>query len=171
MPFNIILNKKRISTDRIKQKDIYIEVQSLAIEKFNDIYKQKWESILNNTSLNWSDVWTDIHQTKISLDIKSTIYSQIHLGYFSEYLLVKRGTIQSAICKLCHETLSEILYYRVLFKVLDHFMPLVQGFHGRNLSDEELVLGTLASTKSDWLRNFITFTVRFVVHRSHGTDF
>ena len=66
LPFNIVLNKKIISSDRIKQKDIYIEVQSL--EKFNDIYKQKWESTLNNTSLNWSDVWTNIHQTKISLD-------------------------------------------------------------------------------------------------------
>ena len=94
-----------MSIDRIKQKDIYIEVQSL--EKFNDSYKQKWESILNNTNLNWSDVWTNIYQTKISLDIKSTIYSQIHQGYFSEYLLVKRGTIQSAACKLCHETFSE----------------------------------------------------------------
>ena len=50
-------------------------------------------------------------------------------------------------------------------------MPLVLSFHSRNLSDEELVFGTLASTKSDWLRNFITFTVRFVVHRSRGTDF
>ena len=98
---------------------------------------------------------------QISLDIKSAIYSQIHLGYFSEYLLVKRGTIQSATCKLCHETLSEhyheILHCRVLLKVLDHFMPLVLGFHSRNLSDEKLVFGTLASTKSDWLRNFITF--------------
>ena len=167
------MNKKRVSIDCIKQKDIYIEVQSL--EKFNDSYKQKWESILNNTSLNWSDTWTNIHQTKISLDIKSAIYSQIHLGYFSEYLLVKRGTIQSGTCKLCHETLSEqyheILHSRVLFKILDQFMPLVLGFHSRNLSDEELVFGTLASTKSDWLRNFITFTVRFVVHRSRGTDF
>ena len=105
LSFNTILNKKRISIDRIKQKDIYIEVQSL--EKFNDIYKQKWQSMLNNTSLNWSDVWTNIHQTKISSDIRSAIYSQIHLGYFSKYLLVKRGTIQSATYKLCHETLSE----------------------------------------------------------------
>ena len=125
LPFNIIMNKKRVSIDCLKQKDIYIEVQSLG--KFNDIYKQKWESILNNTSLNWSDVWTNIHQTKISLDIKSAIYSQIHLGYFSQYVLVKRGTIQSATCKLCHETLSEhyheILHCRLLFKVLDHFMP------------------------------------------------
>ena len=173
MPFNIILNKKRILIDHIKQKDIYIEVQSL--EKFNDIYKQEWESILDITSLNWSDVRTNIHQTKISLDIKSAIYSQIHLGYFSEYLSVKRGTIQSATCKLCHETLSEhyheILHCRVLFKVLDHFMSLVLGFHSGNLSDEELVFGTPASTTSDWLRNPITFTVRFVVHRSRGTDF
>ena len=106
---------------------------------------------------------------------KSAVYFQIHLGYFSEYHLVKRGTIQSATCKLCHETLSEhyheILHCRVLFKVLDHFMPLVLNFLSRNLSDEELVFGTLASTKSDWLRNFITITVRFVVHRSHGTEF
>ena len=44
------------------------------------------------------------------------------------------------------------------------------GFHSRNLSDGELVCDILASTKSDWLRNFITFTVRFVVHRSPGTN-
>ena len=50
-------------------------------------------------------------------------------------------------------------------------MPLVPGFHSRNLRDEKLVCGILASTKSDWLRNFITFTARFVVHRSRGTDF
>ena len=109
------------------------------------------------------------------MDIKSAIYSQIQLGYFSEYLLVKRGTIQSATSKLCHETFSEqyheILHCKVLFKVLDHFMPLVLGFHSRNLSDEEPVFGILASTKSDWLRNFITFTVRFVVHKSRRTDF
>ena len=77
--------------------------------------------------------------------------------------------------KLCHEPFSEhyyeILHCRALFKVLDHFMSLVLGFHNRNSSDEELVCGILASTKSDWLRNFITFTVRFVVHRSRGTDF
>ena len=59
----------------------------------------------------------------------------------------------------------------MLFKVLDHFKPLVLCFNSSNLSDEELVFGTLASTKSDWLRNFITFTVRFVVHKSRGTDF
>ena len=125
--------------------------------------------------MNYSVTPANRHQTKISSDIKSAIYSQIHLGYFSEYLLVKRGTIQSATCKLCRETLSEhsheILHCRVLFKVLDHFMPLVLGFHRRNLSDEELVCGILASTKSDWSRNFITFIVRFVVHRSRGTDF
>ena len=119
-PFNIILNKNRMSINCIKQKDIYIEIESL--KKFNDRYKQNWESIFKDTSLNWSDVRTNIHQTKISLDIKSAIYSQIHLGYFSEYLLVKRGTIQSATCKLCHETLHEhyheILHCRVLFKVL-----------------------------------------------------
>ena len=33
LPLNIILNKQRMSIDRIKRKDIYIEVQSL--EKFN----------------------------------------------------------------------------------------------------------------------------------------
>ena len=154
-----------MSIDYIKQNDIYIEIQSL--EKFYDSYKQKWESILNNTSLNWSDVWTNIHQTKISLDIQSAICSQIHLGYFSEYLLFKRGTIQSATSKLCYEILSEhyheIFQRRVLYKVMDHFMPLVLGFHSRNLSDEELACGILASSKSDRLGNSITFTVRFVV--------
>ena len=29
------------------------------------------------------------HTSIVSADVKSIIYSQIHLGYFSEYLLVK----------------------------------------------------------------------------------
>ena len=50
-------------------------------------------------------------------------------------------------------------------------MHLVLSFYSRNLNDEALVFGTFVSTKSDWLRNIINCIVRFVVHRSRGTDF
>ena len=107
----------------------------------------KMEKYFKQHKFNWSDVWTSIHQTKISLDIKTAIYFQIHLGHFSEYGLVKRGTMYntctSATCMLCDEALSEhyheILHCRVLFKVLNHFMPLILSFRSRDLSDEELV--------------------------------
>ena len=69
------------------------------------------------------------------------------------------------------ETLSEHYHEILHCRVLDHFMPLVLSFHSRNLSNEELVFGILVGTKSDWLRNFITFAVRYVVHKSRGTDF
>ena len=110
------------------------------------------------------------------MDIKSAIYSQnTQIGYFSEHLFVKEVQSEvlhvSYIMKPSVNITMKSCTAEYCLRFLGHFMPLVLGLHSRNLSDEELVFGTLGSTKSDWLRNFITFTVRFVVHRSRGTGF
>ena len=66
---------------------------------------------------------------KTSLEIKSTVYSQIHLGFYSEYLLMKSGTLDSSVCKLCgklvHGQNHWILHCKTLFDALDYFQPLI----------------------------------------------
>ena len=112
----------------------------------------------------------------MSADVKSIIYSQIHLGYFSEYLLVKNRSIQSATCKLCSEPLTElhheIINCKVLLKVIDSFKTLISKL-GRTetLSQQELAFGTLANSNKEQLRNFIVFIIRSIVHKSRETVF
>ena len=103
-PLKIQLGKKLTPFQNLKLKDLYLELQSQ--EKINEAYKDKWEKILNCTSLDWNKIWNKIHQSLVSADVKSIIYSQIHLGYLSEYLLVKNRSIQSATCKLYVSSLS-----------------------------------------------------------------
>ena len=115
------------------------------------------------------------NQSIVSADVKSIIYSQIHLGYFSEYLLVKNRSIQSATCKLCSEPLKELhheINCKVLLKVIDSFKTLISKL-GRTetLSQQELAFGTLANSNKEQLRNFIVFVIRSTVHKNRGTVF
>ena len=173
-PLKTQLGKKLIPFQNLNLKDIYSELQSQ--EKINEAYRAKWEQILNCTSLDWNKIWNNIHQSIVSADVKSIIYSQIHLGYFSEYRLVKNRSIQSATCKLCSEPLTElhheIINCKVLLKVIDSFKTLISKL-GRTetLSQQELAFGTLANSNKEQLRNFIVFIIRSIVHKSRGTVF
>ena len=61
--------------------------------------------------------------------MKSTVYSQIRLGFYSEYLLVKSGALDSSICKLSgklvHGQDHWILHCKTLFDDLGYFQPLI----------------------------------------------
>ena len=66
---------------------------------------------------------------KTSLEIKSTVYSQIYLGFYSEYLPVTSGALDSSVCKLCSKVVHGqnhwILHCKTLFDALDYFQPLI----------------------------------------------
>ena len=102
----IQLGKKLIPFQNLKLKDVYLELQSQ--DEINEAYRDKCEQILNCTSLDWNKIWSNIHQSIVSAGVNSIICSQIHLGFFSEHLLVKNRSIQSAICKLCSEPLTKL---------------------------------------------------------------
>ena len=97
-------------------------------------------------------------------------------GDFSEYLLVKNRSIQSATCKLCSEPLAElnheIINCKILLEVIDPFKTLISKL-GRTetLSQQELVFGTISNGNKEQLRNFTVFIIRSTVHKSRGTVF
>ena len=53
-PLKIQLGKKLIPFQNLNLKDIYLELQSQ--EKINEAYRDKWEQILNCTSLDWNKI-------------------------------------------------------------------------------------------------------------------
>ena len=79
---------------------------------------------------------------KTSLEIKSTVYSQIHPGFYSEYLPVKSGALDSSVCKLCgklvHGQNHWILHCKTLFDALDYFQPLISELGQAEVDKKEL---------------------------------
>ena len=92
---------------------------------------------------------------KTSLEIKSTVYSQIHLGYYSEHLPVKSGALDSSVCKLCGKL--KILHCKTLFDALDYFQPLILELGKAEVDKKELVFGMQEYSNREMLRNIITF--------------
>ena len=51
-------------------------------------YKSKWKEYLN-LNYNWEEVWNTIHQSLCHNEIKSGIFKQVHLRFFSPYIQEK----------------------------------------------------------------------------------
>ena len=92
---------------------------------------KKWETTLKDSLISWTEIWSNIYKAKASLEIKSAVYSQIHLGFYSEYLIVRNGTLDRFFCNLCCKLVIGqnhwILHCEALFDALDYFRPLISG--------------------------------------------
>ena len=98
-PLKIRLEGKLVPFTEIMVRSVYQELQKESV--YNESYKQKWETTVKDTPICWNEIWSNIHKAKASLEVKSMVYSQIHLGFYSEYLLVRSGALDSSVCKLC----------------------------------------------------------------------
>ena len=63
-------------------------------------YKSKWEEYLNSTDYNWEEVWNTIHHSLCHNEIKSDIFKQVHLKFFSPYIQGKTDS-NAGSCNLC----------------------------------------------------------------------
>ena len=112
---------------------------------------------------------------KTSLEIKSTVYSQIHLGFYSEYLPVKSGALDSSVCKLCgkrvHGQDHWILHCKTHFDALDYFQPLISELGQIEVDKRELVFGVKEKSNREMLRNIMSFSIRFSIRKNRGTSF
>ena len=166
----ISLEGKLVPFSKVMVRSMYQELQKERV--YNESYKQKWETTVKDTPICWNEIWSNIHKAKTSLEIKSTVYSQVHLGFYSEYLLVKSGALDSSVCKLdgklVHGQDHWILHCKTLFDALDYFQPLISELEQAEVNKKELVFGVQEKSNQEMLRNIITFSIRFSIHKSRG---
>ena len=140
---------------------MYQELQKESV--YSESYKQKCETTVKDTPICWNEIWSNIHKVKTSLEIKSTVYSQIHLGFYSDYLLVKSGALDSTVCKLCgklvHGQNHRILHCKTLFDALDYFQLLISEVEQAEVDKKVLVFGVQEKSNREMLRNIITFSI------------
>ena len=98
-PLKIRLGGNLIPFSKIVVESVYKELQKESL--YNESYKRKWETILKDSLISWTEIWSNTYKAKTSLEIKSAVYSQIHLRFYSEYFFVRNGTLERLFCNLC----------------------------------------------------------------------
>ena len=136
-------------------------------------FKQKWADIFQ-TEIDWARIWKMIHENKSGNKIKSDIYCQLHLNFFTPFRSQVKG---SAICNLCkrnqREQYHEISSCTVTKNLFNRFQILLTAIYPENVTEKEMVLGLKIDTKEDKyqkaLRNFLIFTIRSIIHSNKRT--
>ena len=173
-PLKIRLGGKLVPFSKIMVRRVYQELQKESV--YNESYKQKWETTVKDTPICWNEIWSNnIHKVKTSLEIMSTVYSQIHLGFYSEYLPVKSGALDSLFANCVANTFmgrsTGYFIVRHFFGALDYFQPLISELGQAEVDKKELVFGVQEKSNREMLRNIIIFSIRFSIHKSRWTSF
>ena len=168
----ISLEGKKKPTHDISIKQIYSELQSRVT--INTPYKAKWEKILNEQNIDWVEIWNTVHQTTTTLQVKSDIFSQIHLSFYSNYIQQKSDSNVTAMCNLCGGEMKthchEIFSCKTVLDIVHHFRPIHPATDSKAITRREFIFGLTLGDKSTNIRNLIIFPIRSCVHRSRNAQ-
>ena len=171
--FTIKLNEKWIPFEQLKVRDVYRTNHTQY--KYKENYKEKWKIILNDPNIQWDKIWQSISTATISMETKSVIFSQIHLGFYSDYIFSKQNKSDQTTCKLCGDCAYKqshwIISCKVIFDVLKYFRPIYRKFVDAEVDENELVFGLIESNTGNALRNLIIFNIRLAIHKNRARDF
>ena len=147
------------------QKFIYSEL--IQSKSATHIYQIKWSELEGIRALNWDNVWEACHQQFFSEEVKSTVWEQIHLNFFTTYNYNKwHNSIHP--CPLCRQIPEDIFHIlidckftrRMWNKIRFCLTKIIQV----SITKEEMGIGLLPRTKNEikstTLRNWITFSLR-----------
>ena len=150
-------------------KEIYTIIRKNRLNP-NKSWERKWAKVLqrNEKDLEWEKIWQTLHNSKVSYKIQSTLWSQINKSYLTNYSINKSNPQHPSICTYCNQTQTEqhhILYCTTAEKVWEHFKEILSKLSDKPFNLEEKIFGIIDAPKKskEYLRNFITFTIRHVL--------
>ena len=104
--YDVKLHNGWTSMQSCSSKQIYESLNSSPRFTHNQHFKKKWANILK-TETDWSKVWKTVHGNKTGNKIKSDIFCQLHLNFFTPLMALKNQLQTSAICNLCRKHQAE----------------------------------------------------------------
>ena len=128
-------------------------------------YKSKWEEYLNLTDYNWEEVWNTIHHSLCHIKItdynwekvwntihhslchnaiKSDIFKQVHLKFFSPYIQGKTDS-NAGYCNLCKKVQESQKHHvaecEATKEIFSHFGNLIYALKPITMTKQEMVFG------------------------------
>jgi hypothetical protein len=147
------------------QKFIYSEL--IHRKSTDHIYQIKWSQREDIGALNWDNVWEACHQQFFSEDVKSTVWEQMHLNFYTTYNYNKWHNSLHP-CPLCRHIPEDIFHILIDCKFTRMMWNKIQccltKIDPLSITNEEMGLGMISRTKNErkatTLRNWITFSLR-----------
>ena len=128
--------------------------------KVNQHFKQKLAEILK-IDLDWQKIWKTFHENKAENKIKSDIFCQLHLNFFTPFMAFKNQVQASAICNLCERSQLEqhhkLISCIVTKRLLSHFETFLTAISPEILEEKEMVIGLGTDPKAQKHQKFKEF--------------
>ena len=153
----------------VSQKLIY---SALILKKSTDHgYQVKWyeeEDYLIGTM--WPQIWENIHNQFFTEEVKSTVWDQVHLNFYTTYSYNKwHNSLEPCpLCNVIPDTIHHIISGCNFTRRLWHKMEnTLRRIYPKNISTFEMAFGLQPDTKKELpqtiLRNWITFSLRHYI--------
>ena len=180
----LTLNNKQLKAKDIISKMLY---QNIAIlnNTVQKTWEEKWSQTLNHPE--WSATFQTLHSSIATYKTQSTVWQQITGAYHSQHQqniqskqsfkpTPQNPTFTPNNCKYCKQPLQNKHHFhqcKVIQNVYDHFLPTLNAIYNTPLTIEEKVLGLNNTNKNKaiGLRNFLTYTIRYITHKTRFCDF
>ena len=152
-------------------KELYLTFRS-KVENSRH-FEQKWVEALGvDIGDEWKEVWRRVHGSNCSLRVRSHIWRQLNLNFWTTYMdfaYIARG---DGDCLLCGQRARErwhvVVECGVVVELWRKLGEVVGVWGGPAVGRLEMALGRAGTDQGTVVRNRLGFTLRSAVHRMRG---
>ena len=164
-----------VTFKHITQKFIYSQLIHQKSRDHN--YQVKWFE-RSDVAINWDKVWESCHQQFFTEEVKSTIWEQTHLNFYTTYNYNKwHNTLHP--CPLCRKIPDEVFHIFIDCEFTRYMWTNLQAtliqINPIPISTLEMALGIQPKCKreinSTILRNWVTFSLRHYIMKEERKAF
>ena len=161
----------RIGLRFATHKDLYNELLSQGYSEHHSL--EKWEQKLS-IEIEWEHVWASLNNPITSDKVKSTIWEQIHLNYYSTYSYNKWHKNQDPcpFCSVVPDSRFHLLFdcqlVRNLWRDLE---PHLKKLSSTPVTTYEMAFGLKGDTPCVILRNWLTYLLRHCIMEQESIAF
>ena len=163
--FTSVYGKESLLKD-VTQKMIYEE--TLQISNSRDHHSQGKILSKLDTVIEWDHLWNSVHNFLSSNEIKTAIWQQLHLNFYTQFSYNKWHKKMDP-CSICLNIPQSIFHImldcNLVNDIWQYIQPLLVKLYPLPITDSEKVLGIVKNKPSSGilLRNWVTFLLRKVI--------
>ena len=147
-------------------KEVYAQFRSL--RPGNCHFEAKWENALGlSLGGQWSEIWGSLHNSGASLRVRSAVWRQIGLNFwtcYTDHAYIGRG---DGMCEMCgvfaRQRWHTVIECQVVKDLWDRLSVTLVRLDNRGVTAQEMALGLIGQGDRIRLRNRLGYTLRSAV--------
>ena len=158
---------------RVSFRELYVAFRRRA-RSGSRHYEEKWERALGaSLDGHWPDIWRRLHSTPCSLRVRSDVWKQVGLNFWTPHMATWVGD-GNGECRLCGEVARErwhvVIECEVVRRLWRRLEPTLIRVVDMQVVEGEMAFGPLGERAADRLRRRLGFGLRSAVHTMRGLE-